>query len=432
MKLRGKFAVNPFTNVNGSESFRVTGTKVTGERVRENFKTEGEAVARKHQLEIESINGDTTISPRVTRLSAAQLADAETAVNIIGGKATLAIVAQFWRENYREALTEKAIGPAFVEFIRAKESENCRPDTIRNLRDRVGRFAKAAGTDIAFESKRNEYTIRTPGKNLSLILPAEVRQFIHAGGSPENKNNERRALSNFFNWCARRGYCAETPMAKIDTIQLDESEPVVMPLDRVRKFVAAASSFKDGKLLPYVALGLFAGMRPKEISRISWDVINLPEKTITLGPKFAKMRGRRVIDMPANLVQWLKPFAQSKASIIPKNFRKDYDVIKAVIGYAGANRKPKCKTDKNGKTVVAVDQPKLEPMAQDILRHTAISNHLAEHQHEGKTATWAGNSPDIIHKSYKGLVTVKEAKQFWNIRPAKSTGKKIIALKQAA
>lgn len=426
MKPRGNFTVNPFNNVNGSESFRVTGTKVTGERIRENFKTEGEAVARKQQLEIEALNGDPAMAPRATRLTAAQLTDAETAVSLMGGKATLAMLAQFWLDNYREPVTNKAIGHAFVEFIRSKESENCRPDTIRNLRDRVGRFTKAAGTDITFDHRKNDYTVTVPGKNIAAVLHVDIRDFIHAGGSPENKNNERRALSNFFNWCTRRGYCAENPMAKIDTIKLDESEPVVMALERSKSFIRTAEAFEGGKLVPYVALGMFGALRPKELRRIAddphcWDsIINLKERTITIGPKIAKMRGRRVVEMPDNLVAWLRPHALKRSSIIPKNFRKAYDLIKAAVGYAGANRQGEA------------SKSRLEPMAQDILRHTAISNHLAEYQNEGRTATWAGNSPDVIHKSYKGRVTVKEAKQFWSIRPLKASSRKLIVLSQAA
>ncbi len=43
---------------------------------------------------------------------------------------------------------------------------------------------------------------------------------------------------------------------------------------------------------------------------------------------------------------------------------------------------------------------------------------LAKHQHEGQTASWAGNSPDIIQKHYKGLVKPKDAIEFWQLTPA--------------
>ena len=43
--------------------------------------------------------------------------------------------------------------------------------------------------------------------------------------------------------------------------------------------------------------------------------------------------------------------------------------------------------------------------------------YLAKHKHEGEAATWAGNSPNIIHKHYKGLVNEADATVFWSLVP---------------
>jgi hypothetical protein len=41
---------------------------------------------------------------------------------------------------------------------------------------------------------------------------------------------------------------------------------------------------------------------------------------------------------------------------------------------------------------------------QDYVRHTAVSSmYLAKHKHEGEAATWAGNSPNVVHRYYKDL-----------------------------
>ena len=59
--------------------------------------------------------------------------------------------------------------------------------------------------------------------------------------------------------------------------------------------------------------------------------------------------------------------------------------------------------------------------------HTAISMYLARHKHEGEAASWAGNSPNVIHKSYKGLVKEADANEYWNILP-KTVKSKIVKL----
>ena len=67
---------------------------------------------------------------------------------------------------------------------------------------------------------------------------------------------------------------------------------------------------------------------------------------------------------------------------------------------AGFNGPDGCK-DERGK--------KLRPWLQDYIRHSAISMYLAKHQHEGEAGTWAGNSPNVIHRHYKGLVKEADA-----------------------
>jgi hypothetical protein len=42
---------------------------------------------------------------------------------------------------------------------------------------------------------------------------------------------------------------------------------------------------------------------------------------------------------------------------------------------------------------------------------------LARHKHDGEAATWASNSPNIIHRHYKGLVKEAGATEFWKIIP---------------
>ena len=67
---------------------------------------------------------------------------------------------------------------------------------------------------------------------------------------------------------------------------------------------------------------------------------------------------------------------------------------------------------------------------QDIMRHTAISNHLAFHEHEGRTASRAGNSPDIVQRHYKGLIKRQDAEAFWSISPVDAS-EKIVTLPAA-
>ena len=109
--------------------------------------------------------------------------------------------------------------------------------------------------------------------------PAQPTTFFHAGiikktckyrrfsvslpcTAPRNQINDRCAGSNFLNWCVRRQFAATNNMATVDKPVVDTREPSVLALAGGRPLLAAARDYKDGLLLPYVALSLFAGLRP--------------------------------------------------------------------------------------------------------------------------------------------------------------------------
>ncbi|HEY0549849.1 MAG TPA: hypothetical protein VGF13_09615 [Verrucomicrobiae bacterium] len=100
--------------------------------------------------------------------------------------------------------------------------------------------------------------------------------------------------------------------------------------------------------------------------------------------------------------------------IVGENWRRDFDRIKELNGFGRPDN---------------AERKHLTPWTQDIMRHTGISYHFAKHKHEGQTALWVGNSPDMVHRYYKGLVKPKDAKEFWVIIPDE---RKILKLPKAA
>jgi integrase len=386
----GKFRVGEFKNPSKKIAYRVYGYKMDGARIRENFKTHDEALARKQTLEVEAANVQTSGHTVFTKLTAQQVNDAEIASSMLEGLGdwTFAKVARFFLDNYREPVTNVAVKLAFDKFIKEKTAANLRPHSIQNLKSKAKGLLDNHGE-----------------KPVANITTETVRELIfkESRGS-KARDNYRRALHGFFAWSHAQGYCAANPVTSITPIKVDRIDPVILTPEQVTELLDAAHTHKEGSLVPYVALAVFAGLRPTELSRLTWDKIDIRGRAITIGSDMAKMRSKRIVTISDNLRAFLAPFASKKPEIVGQNWRRDFDAVKLAAGYGSPTE----------------DKPKLRPWTQDVLRHTAISYHLAKYQHEGKTAGWAGNSPDMIQKHYKGLVKAGAAKKFWSIRPEPS------------
>ena len=126
---------------------------------------------------------------------------------------------------------------------------------------------------------------------------------------------------------------------------------------------------------------------------LTWEAINLEDAEIRVTK--GKTRIPRTVDIPENLVKWLRKCDQNRA-IYPKNFRRKWSKVRNKAGFkGGAAMTFKEKAQEEG----------LKPWVKDYTRHTAISYRVRQTGDIHRTATWAGNSPAIIRSHYLGLVS---------------------------
>ena len=71
------------------------------------------------------------------------------------------------------------------------------------------------------------------------------------------------------------------------------------------------------ELVPFVAIGAFAGLRHAEIKRLDWQEIDLERGFIEVKGAKAKTRQRRLVPISENLKAWLAPHHQESGLVIP-------------------------------------------------------------------------------------------------------------------
>ncbi len=394
MREKERFKVKQFVYDTGTPAFQVQGRMPDGKQVRKNVQTFHEALQVKEELELKARGQPVEFVLRKTRLTQEKLAEAEHVIRSLEnaqkahahlkGK-SLQFLVDFALANYKEPTTRRIVRNAFTEFKVAKSNTKRRPRTLDDYDTKLGSLVEKHGDTWVDE-----------------ITTAQLEQLIDRTNEGSTQNHYRTMYATFFKWCRTKGYCSSNPAEGLEIAKFDQPDPAVLTLPQAKALLIAAQAYEGGVLLLYIVLGLFAGLRPAEIERLPWSLIDLKSKLIDISGKVAKRRKRRTVELSDNAVEWLIPLAGK--SIFPKNFRRHFDAIRRSAGFKGSVSKK-------------AGDDALLPWPHDVIRHTAISHHFSEHEHEGKTAKWAGQEPEVMHDHYRGRVTKEESKVFWNWTP---------------
>ena len=381
--------INPRTD---TTSWRVSGIRRNGERIRENYVDPQEAQLRYTELEGEFHAASGTAALRATRLTDEQVAIAEAGFKRLERDQDLLTAIDHWLRTGKPTVIKESprMDEALKQFKTWLEgTPELRKKTKINLRNRVGNFVKGTGN-----------------KRVTDVVPEHIETYLAARNvSPDTKDADCRAISSFFTWCmkGKRHWCINNPCYAVEIEGRtgdDDREPVVLPLEDCEKLLRAAEGFEKGKLVPYVALCLFGGLRPFEAARLTWEQVNLGDKEIRLrGQQTKTGKGRMVVICPT-LKAWLKRY-KGQEEIYRQSFELELRQVRKSVGYGEPTE----------------ESPDLKPWVLDILRHTAISHYFRATGSYGRTAEQFGNSESIIKKHYQSRVSSKDTKRFYALRP---------------
>ena len=191
-------------------------------------------------------------------------------------------------------------------------------------------------------------------------------------------------IGPFFTWCIRENYCENNPCKAVKRPRSDDSPPSIFSPPEAQKLLLTAFKTDPG-MIPYLAIGLFAGVRPLEIQRLQQQ--DFTDQYIEITAANAKTRKRRLVSLSNNLKAWLRLGGDLPPINKPKRLSR-------ILQKAGLEWKP------------------------DIMRHSYASYHLALHQSADKTALEMGHrDTNMLFRHYRELVTKEEAQAYWRIEP---------------
>ncbi len=304
---------------------------------------------------------------------------------LIGDRAIEA--AQFFDRHDAGKITAKLVPEVVTELLqvktqRTKKGRAASPRYLKDLKNRLGRFATDNAVDIGS------------------VTTADVQRWIDnlkidgKSPAPQTARNYRTVLYTLFQFAEARGYIFKggNPVQATEHIATNGgSNNEIFTPDEMTKLLKNAS--RD--FLPVLAIGAFAGLRAAEIERLEWSDLSRVPGFIEISAEKAKNASRRLVPILPNLAKWLAlpTYANEKGAIWKHHANDLRDTRAETVKAAGV------------------------PWRDNGLRHSFCSYRLAETQDAAKVSLEAGNSPKMVFKHYRELVTPEAAKAWFAIQP---------------
>jgi integrase len=366
-KIRG-LTIFPL-KIKGVDSWRVVTPKTGGGRWVKTFRDEKKARGfYEQQYDLVRNAGVAGFS-----LSEHQRVDAKAALEILTPfGATLQQAAQFYALQHEATVESQTVTEATRKLLGAKKADGMSARYLKDLRNRLDRFAETFG-----ERKIGELTA------------PEIAEWLRGLGlAPVTRNTFYLRVSALFSCAVECGWASKNPLGKNMKAKVIDSEPGVLTPQQFAKLLEVASS----ETLPYWTIGGFAGLRSRELERLEWHDIDFTDKVVEVTPLKSKTASKRHVTMLPPLVAWLTPYRARTGHICPVNLRTKLEADRARAGI--------------------INWP------SNALRHSFASYHLAHFQDAAKLALELGHSDsDMIFDHYRRRVRANVASAWWAIMP---------------
>lgn len=296
---------------------------------------------------------------------------------------------KFWKA--KNGHRTKSLAEVVNECVAAKKCAGCRAWYMGPFTNLLNRFAAHCGDVQMAEVSLEQVQTFINAPAVKRVKGSKPARYEAVGPSAmKTRENRRIDLGTLFSFALKYGYCEKNLSLATEEIQKDDREPGILTVEQARLLMTTLLNTPDLRhLVPYAALGLFGGLRPSEAQRLTWGDIR---EEIRVAADRGKKRSNRFVTINETLLAWLQPVWELEGTLpIPETTsRRVRVVLKGLLpGFV---------------------------WPKDGLRHSFSSYHLKIHG--GKvTAAEAGHSEDMMHSTYKQLVTTEQAREFWALRP---------------
>lgn len=233
--------------------------------------------------------------------------------------------------------------------------------------------------------------------------------------SQVTKLHYRAFLSEFMAYSLEREWIEGNPLSAWGRTKRKKNlarEVEILSVAEAKKLLEVASQDEAAQFfVPYLALGLFLGLRPNEASLLHWGKIDLDQGSIEIRKETSKVKDTRHIPINPVAMAWLKAFRPQKAAkVIPLSgysHRVVWDRIRNLAGWRVWEPNK----------VINGSQAQFKEWPEDCLRHSYASYWLPIHNDRPRLAEHMGTSVGVIRGYYRRPVPAQLAEKYWEILP---------------
>lgn len=334
-------------------------------------------------LELKQSSGAAAFS-----LSASQISEAAACFRQLDGVASLTAAVSYFLKQANPAGGKRTLVEVASEFLKSRAAMGVRSRTLTQYESYLRTICERFGSQSIHEVRRGE-----------------IEDWLsESEWSKRTRNNYVSTLSTLFLFARDRDYCADNPAEKVPRAILDDTPPGILSVKEAAALLDRTRD-RDSEMMAYVAIGLFAGLRRSELCALEWSEIDQKGRTIEVKGVKAKTRQRRIVSISDALSAWL--------AMVPQTPRPTPSRNEDVCG----ERLKSLYSEERDESGVVIRKAIVSSWPHNALRHSFGSYHFANHRDENRTSSEMGNSPAMVFRHYRAVVTPKDATEFWNLLP---------------
>jgi len=304
------------------------------------------------------------------------------ALKVLPDGTTLLEAVQAHQKATKTIQTRKDIKEVVDEYLAGKTNAGRSERHLGDLKSRLGRFSEA---------------LQMP---MHLLDASIIQEYLDSiKGTGRTRLNYLRPIIALVRYAVRKKYASRDLLDEIESIEKPEAKPGKTEIFTPSELDEILTSIRT-ELVPWIAIGAFAGLRTAELLRLDWKDIHLDRSFIVMQAGNAKTGARRIVPLCQRAIDLLKDHDQEAGPF--KHHKSEGKYFTRLVADMNEARRRRGITQKF-------------KWRQNALRHSYCSYRLAVTQDAAKTALEAGNSQAMIFRHYRELVTEDAAKEWFEL-----------------